>query len=105
MNPILWLVYLLSAQGSRRPRRRNSLRFHVESLEDRLYPSSLLPAHGHLATRHRGGNRHGVVSHAVGRSVNGTNNNLTHPEWGGAGTDLIRIAPAAYADGVSAPAG
>jgi peroxidase len=39
------------------------------------------------------------------RSVDGTGNNLTHPDWGSAGVDLIRKAPAAYADGVSAPAG
>jgi hypothetical protein len=35
--------------------------------------------------------------------VDGTGNNLAHPTWGGAGTDLLRISPAAYADGVSAP--
>ena len=49
--------------------------------------------------------RAGAAPGGPGGLVNGTNNNLTHPEWGGAGTDLIRIAPAAYADGVSAPAG
>src|SRR5262245_43953105 len=37
--------------------------------------------------------------------IDGTGNNLAHPEWGSAGSDLLRIAPAAYADGVSAPAG
>ncbi len=37
------------------------------------------------------------------RSVDGLGNNLAHPDWGSAGTDLIRIAPPAYADGVSAP--
>ncbi|HEY1381052.1 MAG TPA: peroxidase family protein, partial [Gemmataceae bacterium] len=41
----------------------------------------------------------------VFRSIDGTNNNLLHPTWGGAGVDLIRVAPAAYTDGVSAPAG
>ena len=39
------------------------------------------------------------------RSIDGTGNNLANPDWGAAGTDLLRIAPAAYADGVSAPAG
>src|SRR5262249_45486098 len=38
-------------------------------------------------------------------AIDGTGNNLAHPEWGSAGTDLLRIAAAAYADGVSAPAG
>ena len=39
------------------------------------------------------------------RSIDGTGNNLAHPDWGSAGVDLLRIAPAAYADGVSTPAG
>ncbi|MBI2826362.1 MAG: peroxidase [Planctomycetia bacterium] len=38
-------------------------------------------------------------------SVDGTGNNLNHPDWGSAGTQLLRIAPADYADGVAAPAG
>src|SRR5437879_4245941 len=38
-------------------------------------------------------------------TIDGTGNNVTHPDWGSAGADLIRVAPAAYADGVSAPAG
>jgi hypothetical protein len=38
-------------------------------------------------------------------SIDGTGNNLTHPLWGSAGSDLLRMAPAAYADGISAPAG
>jgi hypothetical protein len=37
-------------------------------------------------------------------SPDGTGNNLAHPDWGSAGTDLLRVSPAAYADGVSAPA-
>jgi hypothetical protein len=39
------------------------------------------------------------------RAVDGTGNNLNHPDWGSTGVDLIRKAPAAYADGISAPAG
>lgn len=39
------------------------------------------------------------------RTIDGTGNNLDHPTWGSAGVDLLRVAPAAYADGVSAPAG
>ncbi|MBI3410713.1 MAG: peroxidase [Planctomycetes bacterium] len=41
----------------------------------------------------------------VFESINGTGNNLANPALGSAGTDLIRIAAAAYADGISAPAG
>jgi len=39
------------------------------------------------------------------RSIDGSNNNAAHPDWGRAGTQLLRRAPAAYADGVSAPSG
>lgn len=38
-------------------------------------------------------------------SIDGTGNNLANPVLGSAGTDLTRIAPAAYADGTSAPSG
>src|SRR5437879_1282839 len=38
-------------------------------------------------------------------AIDGSGNNLAHPDWGSAGTDLLRLAPAAYADGISAPAG
>jgi hypothetical protein len=39
------------------------------------------------------------------RSIDGTGNNRASPEWGSAGTDLLRVAPAAYADGASTLAG
>src|SRR5262245_56597141 len=39
------------------------------------------------------------------RSITGFGNNLANPDLGAANTDLIRIAPAAYADGISAPSG
>jgi len=39
------------------------------------------------------------------RSITGEGNNLSNPQWGSAGTTLERRAPAAYADGVSKPAG
>jgi hypothetical protein len=39
------------------------------------------------------------------RSIDGTGNNLSHLAWGSAGSDLLRMAPAGYADGVSTPAG
>jgi hypothetical protein len=37
------------------------------------------------------------------RSITGYGNNLANPTWGQAATDLLRISPAAYADGISAP--
>lgn len=39
------------------------------------------------------------------RSIDGTGNNLAHPEWGSAGSQLLRIAEADYGDGISTPAG
>jgi len=40
------------------------------------------------------------------RSIDGTGNNLAHPDWGAANTDYLREASGAYyADGLSAPAG
>ncbi|MCR9243507.1 MAG: peroxiredoxin [bacterium] len=39
------------------------------------------------------------------RSIDGSGNNLLHPEWGQALTELLRRAPHDYADGVGAPAG
>jgi peroxidase len=38
-------------------------------------------------------------------SIDGTGNNTAHPGWGSTFEDLLRTAPAGYADGVSAPAG
>ncbi len=38
-------------------------------------------------------------------SYDGTGNNLAHPDWGSVGQDLLRTAPAQYADGISALAG
>src|SRR4051794_38529489 len=46
-----------------------------------------------------------LVPTADFRSFDGTGNNLQNPTLGSAGSDLIRIAPAAYADGLSAPNG
>lgn len=39
------------------------------------------------------------------RTSNGSGNNLDHPLWGTAGEPTVRIIPAAYSDGASAPAG
>jgi hypothetical protein len=47
----------------------------------------------------------GPTASADVESSDGTGNNLQHTSWGSAGTDLLRIAPAEYADGISSPAG
>jgi peroxidase len=41
----------------------------------------------------------------VARAYDGTGNNAAHPLWGSTGQPLLRLAAAAYADGVAAPAG
>src|SRR5712692_4420139 len=35
--------------------------------------------------------------------IDGFGNNVANPTWGQAGTDLLRVSPVAYADGISAP--
>jgi peroxidase len=35
--------------------------------------------------------------------IGGTGNNVAHPTWGAAGNDLLRLSPAAYANGYSTP--
>lgn len=39
------------------------------------------------------------------RSIDGTGNNLAHPEWGSVNQQLLRIAPDDYGDKISTPAG
>src|SRR5438445_12625060 len=42
------------------------------------------------------------VRRAEIRTLDGTGNNLLHPDWGRAGTQYLRVAPPHYADGVNA---
>jgi hypothetical protein len=39
------------------------------------------------------------------RTYDGSNNNTANPTWGKAGTDLLRLAPTAYGDGISSLGG
>ena len=39
------------------------------------------------------------------RAIDGSNNNLLHPDWGSTLEQLLRTAPAEYSDGANAPAG
>lgn len=39
------------------------------------------------------------------RTIDGTSNNLIHPEWGSTEEPMLRLAPPAYSDGVGSPAG
>ena len=69
------------SSGSNRP--KTAARLNLMALEERAVPAVLGPFY----------------------SVDGSGNNTANPAWGQTGTDYIRIAPAAYADGVSTPAG
>jgi hypothetical protein len=53
-------------------------RLFLELLEDRIQPSAVEP-------------------------INGVGNNVSNPSWGSAGSDLIRLSPVGYADGISSP--
>jgi len=46
-----------------------------------------------------------LVARAENRTYDGSLNNPLNPLWGAAGTQLLRKAPAAYADGISTPSG
>ena len=65
------------------PVRKKSPRLDLLTLEERAVPAVLGPFY----------------------SVDGSGNNLAHADWGQTGTDYIRVAPAAYADGISTPSG
>ena len=48
----------------------------------------------------------GVVgAHAVPRTIDGSGNNLANPHWGATHSNLLRLSPAAYDDGISTPRG
>jgi len=44
-----------------------------------------------------------VPSHL--RAIDGSNNNRTNPAWGSADTELLRLTPSDYGDGLNSPAG
>ncbi len=87
MNPFLTLASRLAkalGNDARRPSRSRNprTRLSLDRLEARDVPAASLV-----------------------RSLDGSGNNLTNPAWGQSGTDFLRLAPAAYADGISTPAG
>src|SRR5438132_8204339 len=38
-------------------------------------------------------------------SIDGSGNNLLHPDWGPAGSTVLRLVASEYGDGISTPAG
>ena len=85
------LLHDTNAKRRRPPLRR--LKF--ESLEDRALFSVTPVSTPAVAT---------TAATAV-ESIDGTGNNLQNTTWGSTNIDLLRIAAAAYADGISSPAG
>jgi peroxidase len=81
MSISLRLCRLLNATISRKPARPDKVHLVLEQLEDRVQPSV-----------------------AGFRPIDETGNNTAQPTLGTAGTDLLRVSPVAYADGVSSPA-
>jgi peroxidase len=81
MRPLFSTLRLFMAAPPRLTRRR-APRLMVDQLETRIQLSAP-----------------GVAA------LDGSGNNLAHPDLGKAGSELIRIAPAEYEDGISAPAG
>jgi peroxidase len=79
MNLFTRLVHLRKTKSIRKSRRASLGRLGIEELESRA-----------------------LLSGGI-ESIDGTGNNLTSPLLGSAGTDLLRISPVAYADGVSSP--
>src|SRR6476619_7329096 len=45
-----------------------------------------------------------LMSSSAVPSLDGTGNNVLHPDWGAARTELLRLVASQYADGISAPA-
>ncbi len=80
MNPFAVWVRRVFQKSLRRSRRPAGPALRVETLEDRIQPSTT----GY-------------------EPINGVGNNVANPTWGSAGIDLVRLAAAAYADGVSTP--
>ncbi len=70
-----------SSVSSKRRARHRTARFDLEALENRTH-----------------------LSVTTYEPIDGVGNNINHPSWGSAGSDLIRLAPAAYADGIDSPA-
>ncbi len=80
MNALYWFCVGSIRKPRRRPVRRPLRRPEIESLEDRCVPTG-----------------------SSYRPIDEVGNNVANPNWGAAGTDLTRLTPAEYADGVDAP--
>jgi hypothetical protein len=76
----------------------------AEILEERaLLAATALPPEAAAATADTA--RTPSTASAAVSSIDGSGHNAAHPEWGKAGTNFLRVAPADYSDGKSAPAG
>lgn len=80
----LWKLSLGTRQA-RRLRAHSSGQKQIETLELRQVLSAAVPT--------------------IIPSIDGSGHNRAHVDWGQAGVDLLRIAPAEYGDGISTPGG
>ncbi len=80
MHPLNWLGFISIPKLRRRVIRNLLVRLNLELLEDRR-----------------------LMSATAYRPIDEVGNNVSNPTWGTAGTDLIRLTPAAYANGISTP--
>src|SRR5579862_5766289 len=76
-----WIRQIFARQQSRKRTLARKLSLLLEHLEQRLQPSITF------------------------RTIDGSNNNsnTANSSWGSANTDLIRVSPAAYTDGMNSP--
>jgi hypothetical protein len=87
-----WQAAWLHVFGPSDRRRPVATRFTLEKLEDRTVPSVTSAAGGVSTT-----------SATSYRPLDEVGNNVADPTFGTVGTDLLRMSPAAYADGISSP--
>jgi hypothetical protein len=79
LRPVTQTPARASKKGAKRPRRKQNASLQLEVLEHRIVPDI--------------------------RSITGFGNNqiVGQQTWGESGTDLLRVSPVAYADGISSP--
>src|SRR5262249_48504856 len=73
------------------------------STSTRGAPTASLAPHGSRAAPPWKDRNSPPAQRAAYRPIDEVGNNVANPTLGAAGTDLLRISPAAYADGISAP--
>jgi Animal haem peroxidase len=81
--------------------RRGRLRWAIAAAAAAVLSVGVAASAGVISAGHRGGGRGGLPAFTP-ESLDGSGNNLAHPEWGAAGRAYARVAPVNYQDGISA---